>query len=82
MRTISSKLPESLYGDLAAVSAREGISRSELIRRALGEFLARKDLPERVNALTRLEGLVGCLEGPEDLSTNPAYLEDLGGIER
>lgn len=78
MRTVSLKLPEALYGGLTSLAERRGLSRSALIRTALREFFERERESVRDSALRQLEDLVGCVDGPEDLSSNKAYLDDLG----
>lgn len=80
MRTISLnlKLPQTLYSDLATLAARRGVSKSALVREALTEFFHRHHGTARGSALAQLEDLVGSIDGREDLSSNPAHLEDLG----
>lgn len=79
MRTLSLKIPETLDGHIAALAEHKGISKSELIRTALLEMLNKeRGTNNRGSALALVEDLVGSVEGPEDLSYNPAYLDDLG----
>lgn len=78
MKTLSLKLPEALYGDLAALADDQGVSKSALVREALTELFRRKRAPGRGSALALLQDWVGAVEGPEDLSYNKAHLEDLG----
>ena len=78
MRTLSLKLSETLYGDLAALAEHRGVSKSALVREALAELFRRQRAPARDSALALLEDFVGSFDGPEDLSANKAHLEDLG----
>lgn len=78
MKTLSLKIPETLEGDLAAVAEERGVSKSEVVREALVEHLRTVRPAARGSALAMVEDLVGSVEGPEDLSSNPAYLDDLG----
>ncbi len=78
MRTLSLKIPEMLYGDLTALAELRGVSKSELVRKALTDLFERQRVPARGSALALLEDLVGSTEGPDDLSTNKTYLDDLG----
>ena len=78
MKTLSLKLPETLYGDLAALAKHRGVSKSELVREALVGLFRRQKAPGRGSALAMLEDLAGSINGPEDLSFNKGYLEDLG----
>ncbi|MCP3956918.1 MAG: ribbon-helix-helix protein, CopG family [bacterium] len=78
MKTVSLKVPETLYGDLTALAEHKGVSRSALIRDTLEELFRRHSAPGRGSALALLEDLAGSIEGPEDLSFNKAHLKDLG----
>ena len=78
MTTLTVKIPETLETELNAVASDRGVSKSELVREAILEHLGRRRERPHVSALTMLEDLVGLVEGPEDLSTNPAYLDDFG----
>lgn len=78
MKTLSLRVPDELDADLGAAAARKGVTKSCLVREALLELLAREGATGRGSALAAMKDLVGCVEGPEDLSVNPDYLEDLG----
>ena len=78
MKTLSLRVPETLDQKLGAAADRQGVSKSSLVREALAELVAREGTPERGSALAALEDLVGCVEGPEDLSVDPAHREQLG----
>ncbi len=78
MRTLSIKVPETLYGDLTALAEHKRVSKSALVRDALAELFRRQRAPGRDSALALLEDLAGSINGPEDLSFNKAHLEDLG----
>jgi predicted DNA-binding protein len=75
MKTISLKLPPSLSVRLERAARERGKSKSEVIRAALEQHLK----GERPMSALELAGdLVGCCEGPADLSTNPQYMEGYG----
>ncbi len=78
MKTLSLKVPETLYGDLTALAEHKGVSKSALVRHALAELFRRHPAPGRGSALAVLQDLAGSMDGPEDLSFNKAHLEDLG----
>ncbi len=78
MKTLSLKLPETLYGDLTALAEHQGVSKSALVREALAELFRQQRAPARGSALALLEDLAGSFDGPEDLSFNKTHLEDLG----
>ena len=78
MKTLSLKIPDTLEGDLVAYAERQGVSKSEAVREALTQLLLKERPSERGSALAMVEDLVGSVEGPEDLSSNPAHLEGFG----
>jgi Arc/MetJ-type ribon-helix-helix transcriptional regulator len=74
MRTVSFKLPAGLDEALDELARRRRSSRSAVVREALEAFAT-----DRSRSVTALAGdLVGSLEGPGDLSTNPKYMADFG----
>jgi len=74
MRIASFKLPEHLDRTLTALARDRGTSRSALVREALEQFTATSQ-----PSVTELAGgLVGCLDGPADLSTGAPHMEDFG----
>ena len=75
MKTLSLKLPPGLSVKLARVAKKRGQSKSAVVRAALEEFL-KSERP--MSALELADDLVGCGEGPGDLSTNPKYMEGFG----
>ena len=75
MKTISLKLPAALSIRLERAAKQRGKSKSEVVRDALEHFL-NGDRP--ISALELAGDLVGCAEGPRDLSTNPKYMEGYG----
>jgi metal-responsive CopG/Arc/MetJ family transcriptional regulator len=79
MKTLSLKLPASLRAKLERAAKQRGQSKSEIVRAALEEFLnGRRSGKQRPSALELAGDLVGCVEGPGDLSTNPKYMEGFG----
>lgn len=79
MRTVTVKLPTSLNAKLDRAAKRRGQSKSEVIREALETLLNGAAQTRQSRSALELAGdLVGCIEGPGDLSTNPRYLDGLG----
>ncbi len=79
MQTITFKCPDKLGRQLETESAELNIRKSDLLRRALVYYLARKGISTHKSSLFALsEDLCGSVEGPEDLSTNFEYLEGYG----
>jgi hypothetical protein len=75
MKTLSLKLPPSLRVKLERAAKQRGQSKSALVRAALEQFLIRE---RPMSALELAGDLVGCGQGPGDLSTNPKYMEGFG----
>jgi len=78
VKTLSLKIPETLDGDLLAFAQKRGVSKSEVVREALVRLFQRERPAVRGSALAMVEDLAGSVEGPEDLSSNPAHLEGFG----
>ena len=74
MRTVSFKLPEKLDDALSDLARRRNSSRSALVREAL-EGLARSG---RSSVTAVVDELVGPLDGPKDLSSNPKHMRGYG----
>jgi len=78
MRTISLKLPDGLHAKLDQVARSRKQTKSEIVRDALEQMLNGARAARPVSALELAGDLVGCCEGPGDLSTNPKYMEGFG----
>ena len=78
MKILSLKLPDNLAEELTAQARSRGTTRSEILREALADFLAKAPQPDRGSFLDQAGELVGRLEGPGDLSYNKKYLDDYG----
>jgi metal-responsive CopG/Arc/MetJ family transcriptional regulator len=77
MTTISLKLPAELDRRLRQVAKEQHMSRSAVIRVAAEHYIEESDrLPG--SCLELAADLVGCAEGPEDLSSNKAHLQGFG----
>ena len=74
MRTVTFKLPAELDRRLNEFAKKRGSSRSAVVREALEALTVRKS--SSIGALAA--DLIGSLEGPGDLSTNPKYMADFG----
>jgi metal-responsive CopG/Arc/MetJ family transcriptional regulator len=81
MKTISLKLPAGLHAKLERAAKRKKQTKSDIVRTALEHFLNGQPPSKSRRAMSALElagDLVGCAEGPGDLSTNPKYMEGFG----
>jgi len=82
MNTLTIKIPPQLEQEILQASAREHLSKSEVVRRALTAYVsARKGGEPMVSALDQAGDLVGCfVGGPPDISSNPRHLDDFGRV--
>ena len=78
MKAISSRIPERLVAELAAVARRKGVSRSAVIREAVERFLDADEVAHPKSALDLVADFVGVYEGPADLSVNKKYMQGYG----
>jgi hypothetical protein len=78
MKTVSFKLPEVLVRKLERAATERRQSKSDVIRSALEQFLDGEGRVYPGSFLEAAGNLVGCAEGPGDLSYNPKYMEDFG----
>ena len=75
MPTVTAKVSEEAFRKLEKESRRLKTSKSELIRKGLDQLLA---TGKKESLMERMRDLLGSIEGPEDLSSNPKYLRDYG----
>ena len=75
MKTLTLKLPEILEARLNTFARKKGLSRSEIVRRALMEYFSHDDESNSGSFLDLSRDLAGSIEGPSDLSTNKTHLE-------
>lgn len=78
MKTLTVKVPETLDLKLAAVAAKRGESKSNLIRTAINSILKANETVTPNSCLDMAIDLVGSLEGPSDLSCNKKHLKGYG----
>lgn len=80
MKSVSLKLPDDLHAKLAQLSRQRGAAKSDVIRDALVAYF--ETAPSRINGVSCLDlagDLIGSLEGPADLATNPRHMHGYGG---
>ena len=79
MKGISIKLPEPMFRTLTRTAEQRGVSVSLLVREAIDAFMARGPKKSAKGSFLDVAGdLVGCVDGPPDLATNPKYMEGFG----
>ncbi len=77
MKTIAVKLPDSLLAQIETAAKEKHENRSALVRQALEEFLSGKK-GAQTSCLDLSRDLAGSTEGPSDLSTNRAHMDEYG----
>ena len=79
MPVVTVKMPKSLHSRLEAEAARRRTSKSAVLR----EAFARRDSSLPAGSLyERVRHLIGSIDGPGDLSTNPRHMEGYGRSRR
>jgi hypothetical protein len=78
MKTLSLKVPHDLDAKLTALARRRRASKSAVIREALEELVGGNGRTRVGSAFDVVRDLVGCCEGPGDLSYNKKHLRDFG----
>ena len=78
MKTLSIKVPDRLDQALTQRARRQGMTKSALIREALEDYFSSFPENSEESALALAGDLVGCLEGPGDLSVSQKYFRDFG----
>ena len=74
MSVITVKIPDELNASLELEAKARRVSKSEVVREALTEFLARQQMRSR-SAYDAMKSACGVVKkGPPDLSTNKKYL--------
>ena len=78
MKTLCLKLPPELDAQLTHTAQRNHTSKSKVVRKALEAYLNNCEQASKGSFLDLAEDLVGCVEGPDDLSGNPDYMTGFG----
>lgn len=78
MKTLSLKIPDALARELEARAESKKTTKSAILREALTDYLTQAPPAKAGSFLTLAGSLVGCLEGPGDLSYDKRHLEDYG----
>ena len=78
MGTVSLKFSADLERKLIAAARDRGESKSEIILEALRNYLASEGVAEPGSCLDLSRDLVGCMEGPPDLSYNKKHMTGFG----
>ena len=70
------KLPGPLDRKLTAIAKKQHSTRAKVLREALDAFVNQQAAKPTVASLGA--DLIGSLDGPEDLATNPKYMNGYG----
>ena len=75
MPTVTVKMNDAQFAALAREARERGTSKAGLLREA---FLKKHQKPTGDSAYDLIADLVGSVQGPADLATNPKYLKGYG----
>ena len=78
MNTLTLKVPELLNTKLDKYAKKRGLSKSEIVRIALLDYLSKDDTLLKGSFLDQSEDLAGSIEAPADISSNKDYLKGYG----
>jgi hypothetical protein len=78
MKTLSLKIPQSVDVRLAALARSRKQTKSALVRAALEAYLGHEKPAAGLSCLDLVADLVGCFEGPGDLSHHKRHLRGYG----
>lgn len=78
VKTITVKLPRPLAARLSARVKKQQSTQSALVREALERYLQEDNERRGPSFLDLAKDLAGCIDGPEDLSSNKKHLQDYG----
>ena len=76
MRILSLKLPDALFAKLTTIAQVRGESRSALVREAIRAMI--DGTGSEGSCLDLARDLVGCMEGPPDLSISEDHMRGYG----
>jgi predicted transcriptional regulator len=78
MKNVSLKLPDHLNARLERLAMQRGAAKSDILREALESYLADGTSGRQLSIAELAADLVGSIEGPPDLATNPKYMRGFG----
>jgi metal-responsive CopG/Arc/MetJ family transcriptional regulator len=80
MNVLTVKISKDLEREVTEAAQRLRISKSELARRAMVQYVARRDVSRKLRSAAEFAGnLLGSIHGtPPDLASNPNYLSGYG----
>lgn len=78
MKTVTCKFPEKLDAALEAFAQEEGLTKSEVVRRAVEARISKRSRKRAPRAWDLAKDLCGSVDLPADILMNPKYMEDFG----
>ncbi len=78
MTNLSLKLPEALDARLTMLARKRKQTKSAIVREAIEAFVRAPQGKKGISCRDLAGDLIGCAEGPGDLSHNPKYMEGFG----
>jgi hypothetical protein len=78
MKTISLKVDERMDQEIDYTAERMGVTRSNMVREAVAVYIASGKVGRGKSCLDLAGDIIGCSEGPADLSTDSKYLDGFG----
>jgi len=78
MSTLSIKLSKVIDEKLTTAAKKRKKAKTAVVVEAIQEYLSKEDQETTVTAYDLAKDLLGCGEGPSDLSTNKKYMEGYG----
>jgi len=78
MTVVTCKLPKKLAAKLERVAKTERRSKQAVLREAIEQRLKTRRAVGRRSAYDLVKHLIGTLEGPSDLATNPGHMKGFG----
>jgi predicted transcriptional regulator len=78
MNTLTLKIPDVIKEKLKTYSRRKGVSRSEIVRKALNEYFEKDDFKDEGSFYDLAKDLAGSVKESSDLSTNKKHFAGYG----
>ncbi len=77
-KTITLKVTEDFDSQLRYTAVERDMSTSDLVREAVAEYIAKPIHARQGSFIEQAGDIIGSVEGPSDLSTNPEYMKNFG----
>ena len=78
MKTLTLKISDDISTRLALAAHKDGTGKSDIVLKALEEYLFRKQPDFDYSFFEIAKDIAGCVDGPHDLSHNKEWLEGYG----